>query len=135
MIGCEVGKPIERRQRLIKNFHRGHVPSVESSLILRNLATNLSSYLSALFPSRWYMTPSTVNAYYSPSRNQIGTFCPRVDSQTVCISKIGFCRNKYSAILIFQSSNARFISRFLTGHTELGVTSDNETYTKDRKCN
>ena len=38
------------------------------------------SYLSTLFLHRWYMTPSTVNAYYSPSRNQIGTFSPRVDS-------------------------------------------------------
>jgi len=62
--GWEVGKPIERCQRSIKNFHRACV----------------NSYLSTLFPRRWYMTPSTVNAYYSPSRNQIGTFSPRVDS-------------------------------------------------------
>ena len=40
----------------------------------------VSSYLSTLFLHRWYMTPSTVNAYYSPSRNQIGTFSPQVDS-------------------------------------------------------
>ena len=31
-----------------------------------------------LICNRWYMTPQTVNAYYSPSRNQIGKFIPSV---------------------------------------------------------
>ena len=35
---------------------------------------NLIFFLLNLTCNRWYMTPQTVNAYYSPSRNQIGKF-------------------------------------------------------------
>lgn len=38
---------------------------------------NLIFFLN-LVCNRWYMTPQTVNAYYSPSRNQIGKFIPSV---------------------------------------------------------
>ena len=82
------------------------------------------------------MTPSTVNAYYSPSRNQIGTF----------ISELEFRQNKYSAVLNFQSSitlnRLRFISSFLTELTEIVKTNENEIPhggwhlpIKDESCN
>ena len=43
--------------------------------------------LNFLFIFRWYMTPSTVNAYYSPSRNQIGESSFYLESKLVWKTK------------------------------------------------
>ena len=66
-------KPVDKHKYVFRVLLRptSHVLGVARRLLKIFL---ISSHWRFNFLSifRWYMTPSTVNAYYSPSRNQIG---------------------------------------------------------------
>lgn len=77
-------KPVDKHKYVFRVLLRptSHVLEVAGRLLKIFLI-----HLNFLSIFRWYMTPSTVNAYYSPSRNQIGESSFYLESKLVWKAK------------------------------------------------